>query len=131
MKVEQLTSLRALPFVILVAIIGYCILPSGCTAGNDDEDSESIIVVSNVFTPDGDEENDFFEVKTKDEDKEVSLKIYTRAGTLVFSDEAERCIWWGYSLDGQPMAAGIYHYMAEIVGSSPKISKSGFVHLYR
>jgi len=128
MKVEQL---KALPFFIIVAILGCCIFSNGCTVKNDDEDSDPIIVVSNVFTPDGNGENDFFEVKTKDEDKEVSLKIYTRAGVLVFSIEARHCVWDGCSLTGQPMAAGVYHYTAEIRDSSPKISKSGFVHLYR
>ena len=133
MKVLYFTSLRALSFVISAAIIGCCVLPMGCTAdhGDDDED-DPIIVVSNVFTPDGDGENDFFEVKTKDDDnRELSLKIYTRAGVLVFSHEARHCVWDGCSLTGQPMAAGLYQYTAEIRDSSPKISKCGFVQLYR
>ena len=130
MKVINFSSLRTLPFVIMVTILGCCILPSGCAVENGDDEDDPIIVVSNVFTPNGEGENVFFEVKTKDDD-EVSLKIYTRAGVLVFSIEARHCVWDGCSLTGQPMAPGVYHYTAEIVNSSPKISKTGFVHLYR
>ena len=118
--------MKVIQSIILVTIVGFCVLLGGC---NDVEDNDSIIVVSNVFSPDGD--NIFFEVTTVDEDKDVSLKIYTRASVLVFSIEAKRCMWDGYSLSGQPMAAGVYHYTAEIRNSSPKISKCGFVHLYR
>jgi len=126
-RVIQSTSLRALPFIILVAVFGWCCLLAGCVAENDADDDDYIIVL-NVFTPDGD--NEAFEVKSKD-NKEVSLKIYTRAGVLVFSIEAQRCRWDGYSLSGEPLAIGVYYYTAEVNGSSPKVSKSGFVHLYR
>jgi len=131
MRVINFTSVKALPFIICVAILGWCFFVTGCNVENGDDESDPIIVVSNVFTPDSEAGNAFFEVTSKNTGDVVSLKIYTRAGVLVFSDEAERCIWWGYSLDGQPMASGVYHYTAEIRTSSPKISKSGFVHLYR
>ena len=121
------TSLRALSFIILVAVFGNCCLLAGCAAENDDNDDDSIIVL-NVFTPNS--ENEVFEVTSKD-NKDVSLKIYTRAGVLVFSIEAQRCRWEGNSLSGEPMANGVYFYTAEVSGSSPKISKSGFVHLFR
>ena len=130
MKVIDFTSLRNFSFIIWVIIWGWCFSLTACVAENDD-DMDSIIVVSNVFTPNGEGENIFFEVTTEDQQKEISLKIYTRAGVLVFSIEAKYCVWNGCSLTGQPMAAGTYQYTAEIVDSSPKISKCGFVHLYR
>ena len=130
MKVIQLTSLRAMSFIIWATIFCWCFSLAGCVAENDG-DIDSIIVVSNVFTPNGEGENIFFKVTTEDKQKEVSLKIYTRAGVLIFSIEAKYCVWNGCSLNGQPMAAGTYQYTAEIVDSSPKISKCGFVHLYR
>jgi gliding motility-associated-like protein len=131
MKVIQLTSFRALLFIIWITVFGCCFSLAGCVAENDDDDTDSIIVVSNVFTPNGEGSNIFFEVKSKNVDDVVSLKIYTRAGVLVFSIEAEYCVWDGCSLSGQPMVAGTYQYTAEIIDSSPKISKCGFVHLYR
>jgi len=131
MKVTGFTSLRTYSFVIMAAILGCCILPVGCVAENDDDESDPIIIVSSVFTPNGDGENEFFEVISKNAGDVVSLEIFTRAGVLIFRIEAERCIWDGCSLSGQPMAAGTYHYTAEILDSQPKISKCGFVHLYR
>ena len=121
MKMIRLTSLWALLFIIVTATL--------CRSCGKEQDDDSVIVVSNVFTPNGVEENNYFEVTTENGDEVVSLKIYTRAGVLVFSIEAKRCIWDGYSLSGQEMAGGVYYYTAEI--RSLKVSKSGFVHLYR
>jgi len=124
MNIIRSTSLKALPFIILTVIFGWCFLATGCEVETDDDD---YIVAPNVFTITG--ENDFFEVTTTDGEGVVSLKIYTRAGVLIFSIEAKRCIWDGCSLDGQPMATGIYNYTAEIRGTN--IKKSSFVYLYR
>ena len=117
--------MKVIRFVIIVAIFGCCILPIGCDA----EKNNDYIVAPNAFTING--EDDFFEVTTEDGVGVVSLKIFTRAGVMIFSIEAKRCIWDGCSLDGKQMAAGVYYYTAEIRGSSPKISKNGFVYLYR
>ena len=89
------------------------------------------IVAPNVFTPNEDGKNDFFEVTTGTQQDPVSVKVYTRAGVLVFSMEAKICKWDGRSLSGEKMADGVYFYFAEIRGASPKITKSGFVHLFR
>jgi len=125
MKIIRITSLKALPFILLAVIFCW----SCDNKITQEDDGDEYIIVSNVFTPDGDEKNDYFEVTTKDKAKEVSLKIYTRAGVLVFSIEALRCVWDGCTLSGQPMVAGIYHYTAEVVGT--EIKKNGFVYLYR
>jgi gliding motility-associated-like protein len=88
------------------------------------------IIAPNVFTPNGDDKNDIFEV-TANSGEPVTLKIFTRAGALVFSVTAKRCRWDGCSQSGEKMAEGVYYYTAEVPGSSPKISKNGFVHLFR
>ena len=131
MRVIQSTSLKALPFIIFIAILGWY-LPSAHIAGNSvmAQTSTDSIIAPNVFTPNGDGKNDAFEVTSK-ENNVVSLKIFTRAGVLVFSIEARKCTWDGCSLSGQPMVNGVYYYTAEVRGSSSKVSKSGFMHLYR
>ena len=88
------------------------------------------IIASNVFTPNGDGENEFFEVTSSDGNV-VVLKVFTRAGLLVFSITAKTCKWDGCSQNSDEMAQGVYFYTAEVPGSSPKVSKSGFVHLFR
>ena len=126
---DNLKPMKVIKFIILVNIlVGSCFM-TGCDDENDVED-DPFIIVSNVFAPDSNGKNVFFEVTEKG-NNEVSLKIYTRAGVLVYSIEAVHCVWNGCSLNGQPMAAGIYHYTAEVRDSSPKISKCGFVQLYR
>ena len=119
--------MRVVHFIIFVVLLGWCCLQSGCVA-EDDADNDDNIIVINVFTPDNDEDNNYFEVRSE-KDNEVSLKIFTRSGVLIFSIEARRCVWNGYTLSGQPMPAGMYYYTAEV--REPKVSKSGFVYLYR
>jgi len=141
--VNESIPMRVIQFIILVTFLGWFFSPTLVTGNNagyvmmfQTANNDSIIA-PNVFTPNDDGENDVFEVTTKaiidgvGTPKEVSLKIYTRAGVLVFSISAKRCIWDGRSLSGEKMAEGIYFYIAEVKNSSPKVSKSGFVHLYR
>ena len=124
--------MRGIQFIILVVIFGWCFLPGNSSGSSAMAQAPTDSIISpNVFTPNGDGENDFFEAKSSNDKHVVSLKIYTRAGVLVFSIEAVRCRWDGCSLSGRPMASGVYYYTAEVRDSSPKISKSGFVHLYR
>ena len=134
MNNRKLKPVRIVQFFFLAAVIGWCFSPIhtlGKEAGTFSmaQVSDSI-VAPNVFTPNGDGNNDVFEVVSKGNNT-VSLKIFTRAGVLVFSSEAKRCRWDGFSLNGQEMANGVYYYTAEISGSSPKVSKCGFVHLFR
>ncbi|MDR1171523.1 MAG: gliding motility-associated C-terminal domain-containing protein [Bacteroidales bacterium] len=133
MRVIRLALMRVSPFIILTVIAGCCLLSAhaaGNDAGSTAQTINDSIVAPNVFTPNGDDINDVFEVTSK-EGNVVSLKIFTRAGVLVFSIKAKRCRWDGYSLGGQEMANGVYYFTAEVPGSSPKVKKAGFVHLYR
>ena len=116
--------MKVVKFIIVAVIIGCCALMVSCEKAELDDDID--IIVSNVFTPNGDRENDVFEVSSKS-GKEVELKIFTRAGVLVFSIKAERCRWDGYSLSGKPLANGIYYYTA----TTEEIAIDGFVYLYR
>ena len=122
-------------FIILAAIFGLC-LSSAHVVGSDVEKAQtpadSIIVSNIVFTPNGDEndgKNDVFEVKSSKESDVVSLKIFNRTGTLVFSTEAKTCRWDGRSLDGQRIANGTYYFIAEVSKATPKITKTGTVTL--
>jgi gliding motility-associated-like protein len=103
---------------------------SGLEAGAALQATTDSVVAPNVFTPNNDGVNDLFEV-TSSGGNTVSLKIFTRAGVPVFSITSKICQWNGRLLSGEEMANGVYYYIAEIPGSSPKISKSGFVHLFR
>ena len=126
-KVQGL-KLVLMKVFIMTFILGWCMVGGIVAQQTPDDDT---IIAPNVFTPNGDGINDVFEVRSKEGNK-VALKIFTRAGVLLFEIEAERCRWDGYSLSGQKMPTGVYFYTAQIIGSSSKSSrKNGFVHLYR
>ena len=127
-----LKPMRVVQLIILMAIAGWCLPPAHAaeTYAMAQTVNDSI-VAPNVFTPNGDGTNDVFEVKSNNNTNVVSLKIYTRAGVLIFSIEAKLCRWDGFSLGGQEMANGVYYYTAEVSGLSPKVSESGSVHLFR
>ena len=103
-------------------------------AGNDtvltNTPADSIIVSNSVFTPNGDGgDGKIFEVRSSNEDDVVSLKVFNRFGSLVFSTEAKVCHWNGRSLSGQKMVDGTYYFVAEVSEVSPKITKIGSVTL--
>ena len=131
----NLSPMRVVLLIIFVIVTGWCLSPT-YAAENDIEvyamtqAVNDSIIAPNVFTPNGDNLNDVFEVVSKNGEV-VSLKIFSRAGVLVFSIEAKRCRWDGLSQAGQEMSNGVYYYTAEVPGSSPKVSKYGFVHLFR
>ena len=132
---HKLVTMRVLLFIIIVFVIGWFISPESITGatGMAQTTPKDSIIAPNVFTPNGDGRNDIFEVRSMNGNV-VLLKIYTRAGALVFSIEAERCRWDGCTLSGRPLASGIYYWTAEtteIYDSSPKTSRADFVYLFR
>jgi gliding motility-associated-like protein len=88
--------------------------------------------VQNVFTPNGDDVNDFFEVSSNGS-VPLSLKIYTRTGTLVYKAEGYRVTWDGKTSWGLELNQGIYYYVLDAIHGDQdnRFSKSGFIYLYR
>jgi gliding motility-associated-like protein len=80
----------------------------------------------NVFTPNSDGINDFFEIKNLPENTEVI--ILNRWGNVVFSSSNYQNNWDGNSQNGQELADGVYTYKF-----TTKAGKTGhgFVHLIK
>lgn len=104
----------------------------GCSCQSEDFDisvSESMLVVPNVFTPNGDGVHDEFRVVYRSL-KEFQCWIYNRWGHLVYKwdDPAKG---WDGTIHGRPAAAGAYYYVIRALGtdadmdymSKPKYSK--------
>ena len=104
----------------------------GCTCQSEDFDisvSESMLIVPNVFTPNGDGTHDEFRVVYRSL-KEFHCWIYNRWGHLVYKwdDPAKG---WDGMIHGKPAAAGAYYYVIRALGtdadmdymSKPKYSK--------
>ena len=88
------------------------------------------LVVPNVFTPNGDQVNDYFEVTT-DGVTVYELTFFTRTGTRIYHSRSPRIFWDGRSLEGKELPEGIYYYVIEEVGASEPFEKAGFIHLFR
>ena len=86
--------------------------------------------VPNVFSPNGDDMNDYFEVTT-DGTTAYEFSIFTRTGTRIYHSLSTSIFWDGKSIGGQELPEGIYYYVIEEVGDPDPIKNAGFMHLFR
>ena len=77
--------------------------------------SESMLLVPNVFSPNGDGTHDEFRVVYRSI-KEFHCQIYNRWGHLVYewTDPAKG---WDGTINGKPAAAGAYYYVIRALGT--------------
>jgi gliding motility-associated-like protein len=83
----------------------------------------------NVFTPNGDGINDYFEPKVNGVD-DYTLSIFNRYGEIVFEITCKRPVWDGRTPDGVELNNGIYYYILKNNQDEGKIL-TGFVYLFR
>ena len=95
------------------------------------------IKLPNVFSPNGDNYNDFFtpippgEFDIYDIEK-FNIKIYSRWGELVYESTDPYFMWNGNNKGGKPLSDGVYYYIAELTLKSDKSkSLAGFITLTR
>lgn len=113
--------------VTLYAYLGACV------------DSTSVLVTvldlpiasaPNVFTPNGDSQNDEFFIKTENVTK-VTLVITNRWGNVVFEEATQNPKWNGYT-NGDLHSAGVYFYTYIATGvNGDELKGQGFVELIR
>jgi gliding motility-associated-like protein len=85
--------------------------PGGCS----DFDSMSVKIlkpfkVPNVFSPNGDNVNDFWVIKNLSDYPGVKVDVYNRYGQLVFTSVGYSQPWDG-TYNGKPMPVGTYYYI--------------------
>jgi len=100
----------------------------------------SLLEIPNVFSPDGDGLNDYFKVKFQSM-KEFSLRIYDRAGKLVYKAEVSDMYTWdgwnGNVMNSDRKASpGTYFFVIDAVGwDSKQYNKEkqyrGVLYLFR
>ena len=126
--------------------------------GTKIEVDTSFISVPNVFTPNGDGDNDVFVIRSASLES-LSIKIYNRWGGLVHSwknpyviskmDTYEHSVWDGRVNGGRMASPGVYYYVIQYTGRNiheadgywygkkvkegeqAKRTQAGFVHLFR
>jgi gliding motility-associated-like protein len=93
--------------------------PTGCTA----EISESIIVqrpiidVPNVFTPNGDQDNEFFDIVHQGARELLIIdefKVYNRWGQLIYDNDTPATGWDG-NFNDRPQPTEAYFYMIRVL----------------
>jgi len=89
-----------------------------------------VLEIPNVFTPNGDQVNDYFEVTT-DGVNVYEFTVFTRAGTRIYHSLSPRIFWDGNSLDGKELSDGIYYYVIEEQGGGSPFETAGFMYLFR
>ena len=89
------------------------------------------VQIQNVFTPNNDGDNDYFIVNTNGAFP-ITVKIFTRAGILVYEAEGTVVSWDGYTASGQKVRPGVYFYVIEALSGDPdgKYSKAGALYMY-
>ncbi|NNK80218.1 MAG: gliding motility-associated C-terminal domain-containing protein, partial [Flavobacteriales bacterium] len=79
------------------------------------------IVLPNVFTPNGDGENDEFNINITGEIEECFyMEIFNRWGQTVFNASGNNTRWDGYTTAGELVQPGVYFYVIEFNEASYK-----------
>ncbi len=77
--------------------------------------SESYLKVPNVFTPNGDGQNDEFRVAFRSL-REFHIWVYNRWGKLVY-ESTDPAKGWDGNINGRPAAEGAYYYVVRALGT--------------
>ena len=92
---------------------------------------KSSLTVPNVFTPNGDGQNDVFSIQQSNI-QTLNCKIYDRWGGKVWELKGPDESWDGHNQTGNPCNDGVYFYVLDAAGEDGKAyHQTGFVELLR
>ena len=79
------------------------------------------IEIPNVFTPNGDGVNDYFEIKSNgDLSQCIELSVFNRNGAIVHKSTGGVHVWNGRSSSGNEFPDGVYFYIFTVNGKDYK-----------
>ena len=103
----------------------------GCAASwGSNVEVFDVLKYPNVFTPNDDNVNDYFQVLTNGRTV-YSLRVYSRSGMLVYRAESPIIIWDGRNQSGQKLPPDIYFFTIKSVDGTGRPATNGFVQLFR
>jgi gliding motility-associated-like protein len=115
----------------------YCTVSNYCGTAIDtihvsDIDCECVPLLPNIFSPNGDGINDEFRPDIGCIPASFQLKIFNRAGQVVFESNALNNYWKG-TFQNQPVPIGTYYYILKVQGQSDPTAreKTGSITLIR
>ena len=92
---------------------------------------QGIPEINNVFTPNGDNVNDFFSF-SEYAMQEITVEIFNRWGQIVYSWNTPSYEWDGRDYDGRNLAEGVYYYVLSSQGLDGELySEKGSITLLR
>ncbi len=126
---------------VVTALDSLNLWPNGQYQQNESAFSDSICVdncpfydLPNVYTPNGDESNDWYQAYPYRSIDHVEMKIFNRWGTLVYQTENPSIDWKGLDQQtGELCEDGVFYYTITVYpitleGIIP-YNRSGFIHL--
>ena len=84
------------------------------------------IIIPNIFTPNGDGDNDFFFITNLDQLKNTQLEIYTKEGKRVYNKR-----FYDNSWDGRGLPDGTYYYIFTFIYEGNQFTRNSFVTIKR
>lgn len=88
--------------------------------------------VPNIFTPNFDRNNDYFELISSENLESLEISIYDQNGKKVYTSNEMNFKWDGTDFSNSPCAEGIFSYQLSVVGTDGKAkTKKDFVYLKR
>lgn len=83
--------------------------------------SEACLLIPTLFTPNGDKENDVFEIKNIDLFPGTKIEIYNRWGDLMHKsgDYSIPSNWWDGKWNGKDVSVGSYVFILTLPGKNP------------
>jgi gliding motility-associated-like protein len=95
-------------------------------------DSCNFYEIPNVFTPNGDDINDWLIAKSSGLVEKVAFKLFNRYGVLIFETEEPKLNWDG-TYKGKIVSPGVYFYQCDVferrISGLEQFHISGFVHV--
>lgn len=109
-----------------------CVRLCNSSPPSNNPNSNTEFLIPNIFTPNNDGQNDFFEIKVNGY-KNYLLKIYNRWGQLIFSSDNRSNYWNGkVEQTNKDAPDGTYYYILELTDNIDKHSiYRGFLTLLR
>jgi gliding motility-associated-like protein len=121
--VQKQTSCITTSDTLVVTYTGTCpVLPTDITEP----------IIPNVFTPNGDDINEYWRITLPTAAKLLDLEVYNRWGNIVFASEGTIKPWFGRTSSGEPCSEGVYFYVLKYTDAKgEEQSKNGYVSLFR
>ncbi len=121
--VQKQTSCITTSDTLVITYTGNCpVLPTEITEP----------IIPNVFTPNGDDVNEYWKITLPSGAKLRELEVYNRWGNVVFASEGTIKPWFGRTSSGEPCSEGVYFYVLRYTDAKgEELKKIGYVSLFR